>query len=502
MRLGEVVANAGHIERGDPQLEITSISYDSRTVQPGALFCALSGTRQDGARYISDALSRGAVAVLSGEVIEGGFPLVVAVNPRRAMALAAAHFHHLPASRMTVVGVTGTNGKTTTAYLVEAMVKAAGRRSGLIGTVEQRFADQHRSSTHTTPESVELQALLAEMLQANVDIVAMEVSSHALIQHRVDGVRFRAAAFTQLTRDHLDYHSTMDAYFEAKASLFREHLAAHGTAIVNTADAWGRRLADELSAAGRTVWRFGDASAAELDVRDLSMSPAGFEGRLVTPMGECVVRSPLVGDFNVHNVLTAVGLALAAGVPLRAIVDALAICTGAPGRLEPVADTGGRRVFVDYAHTDDALARVIESLRRAVGSQARIITVFGCGGDRDRGKRPLMGEAAGRGSDLIVITSDNPRTESPSAIIADVVPGVERAARARLSFSEAQNGESGYLSIEDRADAIALAVAAARPGDVVLIAGKGHEDYQIVGNQKRRFDDREIARLALDKVNS
>lgn len=502
MRLGEVVANAAHIERGDPQLEVTSIAYDSRAVKPGALFCALSGSRQDGARYISDALARGAVAVLSGESVEGNYPLLVAANPRRAMALVAAHFYHLPASRMTVVGVTGTNGKTTTAYLVEAMVKAAGRRAGLIGTVEQRFGEHHRSSTHTTPESVELQALLAEMLQEKVEIVAMEVSSHALVQHRVEGVRFRAAAFTQLTRDHLDYHGTMETYFESKAMLFREHLAAQGTAVINTADAWGRRLADELSAAGRSVWRFGDASAAELDIRDLSMSPAGFEGRLVTPMGECQVRSPLVGDFNVHNVLTAVGLALAAGVPLRAVVDALAVCSGAPGRLEPVADAFGRRVFVDYAHTDDALARVIESLRGVVGAQARIITVFGCGGDRDRGKRPLMGEAAGRGSDLAVVTSDNPRTESAAAIIADVVPGVERAGKGLLSFSEAKNGKSGYLSIEDRAEAIALAVEAARPGDVVLIAGKGHENYQIVGDQKRPFDDREIARRALEKVSS
>lgn len=502
MRLGELVATAGRIVRGDPQQEITSIAYDSRTVTPGALFCALSGSRQEGTRYVADALARGAVAVLAGEVIEGAFPLVVAANPRRAMALVAAQFHHWPASRMTVVGVTGTNGKTTTAYLVEAMAKAAGRRAGLVGTVEQRFGEHRRSSTHTTPESVELQALLAEMHEANVEIVSMEVSSHALIQHRVDGVRFRAAAFTQLTRDHLDYHGTMDAYYEAKSSLFREHLAEQGTAVVNTADAWGQRLAEELSAAGRTVWRFGVPGAAELEMRDLTMSPAGFEGRLVTPMGGGFVRSPLVGDFNVLNVLTASGLALAAGVPLQAVIDALSTCVGAPGRLEPLPDAGGRLVFVDYAHTDDALARVLGSLRRVVGAQARIITVFGCGGDRDKGKRPLMGEAAGRGSDLTVITSDNPRTESPAAIMADVVPGVVRAERAMLSLAEARKGEAGYLSIEDRADAISLAVEVARPGDVVLIAGKGHEDYQIAGDQKRRFDDREIARLALDRMHS
>lgn len=501
MRLVEAVAHAARIVRGDPQLEISSVAYDSRRVEPGALFCALSGTQQDGARYVSEALARGAVAVLASEPLAGDFPLVVSSEPRRAMALVAAHFHRLPASRLSVLGVTGTNGKTTTAFLLEAMAVAAGRRAGLVGTVEQRFPGVRRPSTHTTPESVELQALLAEMVQAGTEIVAMEVSSHALAQHRVDGVRFRAAAFTQLTRDHLDYHGTMDAYFDAKSTLFREHLAAKGVAVINTQDPRGRALADELETSGRTVWRYG-ADDAVLGVRQLKLSLAGFEGELFTPMGESHVRSPLVGAFNVQNALAAAGLALAAGVPLSAVVDALGTCTGAPGRLEPVPDPAGRRIFVDYAHTDDALARVIEALRSVAGESARVVTVFGCGGDRDRGKRSLMGAAAARGSDLVVVTSDNPRTESPAAIIDDILPGLEQAGCRRVSLTEARNGRPGYLALEDRAQAITAGVAAARPGDVVLVAGKGHEDYQIVGTQKRRFDDREAARAALAQAGA
>ena len=497
MRLGEVVANSARIVRGSPETEISSIAYDSRRVQPGALFCALGGTREDGARFVAQALERGAAAVLAGRELEGTFPLVVADDPRRAMALVAAHFHRLPASRMSVVGVTGTNGKTTVAYLVEAMVNAAGRRAGLVGTVEQRFGNVRRTSSHTTPESVDLQALFAEMREAGTEIVAMEVSSHALVQRRVEGVRFRAAAFTQLTRDHLDYHGSMEAYFEAKATLFREHLAAEGTAVLNADDPWGRRLADELERSGRTVWRFGEAADAVLGVRNLRISLGGFEGELFSPAGTWKVRSPLVGAHNVQNVLAAAGLALAAGIPMQAIIEALRSSTGAPGRLEPVPDDEGRRIFVDYAHTDDALGRVLDALRAVAPSEARVVTVFGCGGDRDRGKRPLMGEAAARRSDLVVATSDNPRTEPPGAILDEIVPGIVRAGLQPLTIEEARAGGKGYLTVEDRAEAIALAISAARPGDVVLIAGKGHEDYQIVGTEKRRFDDREAARAAL-----
>lgn len=508
MRLAEVVARGAWLVRGSPETDISAVVVDSRRVVPGALFCALPGAAADGTAFIADALRRGAAAVLASsdvpeESLDGDYPLVLAVNPRTATALAAAAIHRFPAARMGLLGVTGTNGKTTVVSLVDAMVRAAGRRSGLVGTVEQRFGNVRRDASHTTPESVDLQALFAEMVEAGTELVAMEVSSHALAQSRVAGLRFRAAAFTQLTRDHLDYHGTLDRYFDAKASLFHEHLAADGVAVINGADPYGKRLAKSLTAAGRRVWRFGIEGAdgledvPELFARDLRLSLAGFAATLATPMGTRPVRSPLVGRHNVENALAAAGLALAGGIPLGAVVDALATCSGAPGRLEPVADPSGRRVFVDYAHTDDALGRVLEALRAQAPADARVISVFGCGGDRDPGKRPLMGEAAARRSDVVVVTSDNPRSESPERIIEAVVPGVERGGLSPSDEPALAAGGRGFVTVVDRAEAIATALRIARPGDVVLIAGKGHETYQQVGSEKRPFDDREIAQGAL-----
>jgi UDP-N-acetylmuramoyl-L-alanyl-D-glutamate--2,6-diaminopimelate ligase len=501
MRLGEVLANAARLVRGSPETEISGVECDSRRVKSGDLFCALPGAESDGTAFVAQAMERGAAAVLSGRTVEGSFPLAVADDPRRAMALAAAHFRRLPASKLTMLGVTGTNGKTTVSYLVEEMARAAGRRTGLIGTVEWRVAGKSRPSSHTTPESIALQALLSEMVEAGVDVVAMEVSSHALAQSRVVGVRYRAAAFTQLTRDHLDYHATMEAYFEAKSKLFLEHLAAGGTAVIGVEDDWSQLLAERVGATGRTVWRYGIDGSSELRAENLSMSLAGFTAVWVTPLGRCEVRSPLVGLHNVKNALAATGLALAAGIPLSAVVDALAESRGAPGRLEPVLDPAGRRIFVDYAHTDDALARVLDALNALKNGGARIITVFGCGGDRDPGKRPLMGEAAARRSDLTIVTSDNPRTEEPAAIVRQIVPGVVAAGLAELSPDALPSGERGFCTLIDRAEAIAAAVRAARPGDAVLIAGKGHEDYQIIGTERRPFDDRDCARKALEALS-
>jgi len=499
MRLGEVVGVAGRLVRGSPELDVQRVVCDSRRVQPGDLFCALTGTQQDGARFVADALARGAVAVLSGQLLDGAFPLVLADDARRAMALAAAQLHRLPAARLTMLGVTGTNGKTSVSFLTEAMVRAAGRRTGLVGTVEWRVGDRVLPSSHTTPESTELQALLAEMVQAGVEVCAMEVSSHALVQSRVEGVRFAAAAFTQLTRDHLDYHGDMASYFAAKEQLFTQHLAAGGRAVVGCEDAWSQRLATRLQAEGRPVWRYGLSAEAELRCEDLSLSLAGFTGLWVTPAGTIPVRSPMVGRHNVENALAATGLALAAGVPLSAVAEALATCVGAPGRLEPVIDAYGRRVFVDYAHTDDALRRVLAALRGLMPPEARLVCVFGCGGDRDRGKRPLMGLAAGEGADVAVVTSDNPRTESPAEIIAQIVPGLAQAGAAERPV-EALRSERGFAIVADRAEAIAAAVRLCRPGDALLIAGKGHEAYQLVGAEKRPFDDRAVAAAALREV--
>jgi UDP-N-acetylmuramoyl-L-alanyl-D-glutamate--2,6-diaminopimelate ligase len=500
MRLDDVVANVGRIVRGSPSTEITRVEYDSRRAGPGALFCALPGAKADGAQFVADALARGAAAVLAGHVLEGAFPLVVANDPRRAMALIAASSQRFPAAKLTMLGVTGTNGKTTVASLAEEMARAAGRRTGLIGTVEQRFGAVARPATHTTPESVDLQSLLAEMVAASVEIVAMEVSSHALAQQRVAGIRYRAAAFTQLTRDHLDFHGSMEAYFAAKAQLFREHLADAGTAVLPADDAWGAPLVAELGGTAKTVWRTGVDCEGELVARGVSLSLAGFALMLETPHGRRAVTSPLVGLHNVRNALAAAGLALAGGVPLDAVASALRTSRGAPGRLEPVPDAAGRYVFVDYAHTDDALANVLEALRKLAPAGARIVTVFGCGGDRDQGKRPLMGLAAGRVSDVVIVTSDNPRTEEPGAILDMIVPGVEQAGLSRAAVSGLAGGGRGFAVVEDRAEAIAAAVRVAGPGDVVLIAGKGHEDYQLVGAEKRHFDDREVARAALGRA--
>ena len=504
MRLGEVIANAARLARGSHEVEITRVVYDSRQAGPGALFCALGGLKADGAAFVADALGRGAAAVLAGREIEGTFPLVVAADPRRATALCATNLFRFPAAKLVMLGVTGTNGKTTVSYLAEQMAAAAGRRVGLIGTVEQRFPGVVRPSAHTTPESVDLQALLAEMVSVGTEIVAMEVSSHALAQSRVVGIRFRAAAFTQLTRDHLDYHGTMESYFNAKAVLFHEHLAAEGTAVIGVLDEWSERLAHDCAARGLRAWRYGVAGVSptqlEIEMRDVSLSLAGLSGTLVTPAGSRTVHAPLVGAHNVQNALAATGLALAGGVPLNAIVDALAITRGAPGRLEPVDDADGRRIFVDYAHTDDALARVLDALRALSPPGTRVVTVFGCGGDRDKGKRPLMGQAAGDRSDVVVVTSDNPRTEQPSAILADIVPGVERSPLRRASEAELRSGSRGFLVVEDRVEAIAASIRVTRPGDVILIAGKGHEDYQIVGTTKQPFDDRKVVQAALRRA--
>jgi len=500
MRLGEVLGAAARIVRGSPETDVADVVVDSRRAGPGTLFCALPGARADGTAFAADALSRGAAAVLADREIPGGFPLAVAADVRRATALASAAIHRFPAARMTMLGVTGTNGKTTVAYLAEAMVRAAGRRAGLVGTVEWRWPGGSVPASHTTPESVDLQALLARMAAVGTDIVSMEVSSHALAQSRVGGVRYRAAAFTHLTRDHLDYHGDMEAYFEAKARLFREHLAADGTAVLSASDPWARRLHAELSVKGMRTWRFGTgADEAELRVREPRLSLAGFVGALETPAGTRDVRSPLPGLHNVHNALCAAGLALAGGIPLGAVVEALAMCRGAPGRLEPVDDPAGRRVFVDYAHTDDALARVLDALRALSPPGTRLVCVFGCGGDRDRGKRPLMGAAAARRADAVVLTSDNPRTEKPGDIVAEILPGVESEGMRRAGEETLAAGGRGYVAVEDRAEAVGLAVRLARPGDVVLVAGKGHEDCQLVGSEKRHFDDREVARAALER---
>ena len=487
-------------------VEVRSLAVDSRAVKPGALFAALPGAQADGAQFAAQAVERGAVAVLAAKALKLSVPVVVAKEPRLAFALAAAKFYGEPSEKLQLVGVTGTNGKTTTTYLIEQLASALGTRSGLLGTVEWRWPGHAQPATHTTPESHELQALLAKMVEAKVELAAMEVSSHALAQERVAGCVFAAAAFTNLTRDHLDYHGSMKAYFEAKAKLLRT-LPKGAPAVLNLDDEKGAELAAELrKRRGPRVIGFTTRGAPHADLRATSLESGlegiSFELELSAALGDkdISITSPLIGRHNAENVLTALGLLLGLGHSPTKLARAVPLAKGAPGRLERVPDEKGRIVLVDYAHTDDALARVLDALAASRKPQAasRLLCVFGCGGDRDRGKRPLMGEAAGKRADLTIATSDNPRTEDALTILRDVEPGLLKSGRARLGASDARARRDGYVVVPDRREAIELAVAVARPGDVVLIAGKGHEPYQIVGTEKRDFDDRVEAARALE----
>jgi UDP-N-acetylmuramoyl-L-alanyl-D-glutamate--2,6-diaminopimelate ligase len=484
------------------RVDVRSLAVDSRQAGPGSLFAALRGAEMDGAAFVPEAVARGAVAVLCDRPIDAGpAALVVAPEARRAFSVAASRFHGEPSKRMKLLGVTGTNGKTTTAYLAEQICAGGGLPAGLLGTVETRWPGGGAKATHTTPESHDLQALLARMVEAGARVAAMEVSSHALSQERVAGCTFAAAAFTNLTRDHLDYHGTLDAYFEAKARLFRELLPAGAPAVLNFDDERVAALGRDLP--GKRVLGFTrkDAAGAALRAREVRSGLDGVSFDLVREGERKAVRleSPLVGAHNVENLLAAVGLVLGAGVvPAEALPGLVRNARGAPGRLERVPDPAGRIVLVDYAHTDDALARVLDAVRRA--GAPRIVCVFGCGGDRDRGKRPLMGEAAGTRADFSVVTSDNPRTEDPLRILAEIEPGLHKAGRQPISEAGARAFANGYCVIPDRRAAIELALRCARPGDAVLIAGKGHEDYQIVGTQKRSFDDRLEAGRALEAL--
>ena len=489
---GDTGGNTGGDTAGDP--EVTQVTGDSREVRPGALFFALPGARADGHDFAAEAARKGAVAVVAERPVAcSPAALLLAPSSRRAMALASANLLGRPGDALELVGVTGTNGKTTVAWLVEACAREAGLPVGLLGTVVHRWPGTERPAAHTTPESTTIQGMLAEMRQAGARAVVMEVSSHALAMERVAGLRFKVAGFTNLTRDHLDFHGDMDRYFAAKRRLFLEHLAPDGVAVVNARDGAGARLADQLGP-GRRVWRYGVRADDPLRAEEVAFGLDGIRAVLATPAGPVGLTSPLVGTHNLENLLCAAGMALGLGIPPDAVGRALSRSAGAPGRLERVQNKG-IAVFVDYAHTDDALVRALSALRAL--SPRRLVCVFGCGGDRDRGKRPLMARAAAAGADLVVVTSDNPRGEDPAAIIAEIVPGLEASGSSRLSADAARRGTPGYLVEPDRRAAIALAVSCAQSGDAVLVAGKGHEDYQIVGTEKRPFSDREEARRAL-----
>jgi UDP-N-acetylmuramoyl-L-alanyl-D-glutamate--2,6-diaminopimelate ligase len=484
-----------------PETPVASLHYGSRDVVSGGVFFAIQGFTADGHAYIDDACRRGAAAIVVEKEVAAGIPVLRVADTRVALAQAAAAFYGQPSRDLTVIGLTGTNGKTTVSYLVENILVQAGLKAGVVGTVNYRHGATVVPAARTTPESLDLQRILADMRREGVGHVVMEVASHGLELHRVDACAFDVAVFTNLTQDHLDFHGDMERYWASKKSLFTRHLlqgpkAARARSVINRDDPRGRELAAEL-AGTRTVITFGRSSENDVWPEIRRSDLTGLEADLHTPRGPLVVTSPLVGQHNLENILAAAACGIALDLPREAIRAGIAATLAVPGRLEAIPDPAGRFIYVDYAHTPDALEnvlRALDALRRR-----RLICVFGCGGDRDRRKRPLMGEIAARMSDLAVVTSDNPRTEDPLAIIEDALEGVRRAAPRAYTADELEAGvtERGHIVVPDRREAIALAICLAEPGDTVLIAGKGHETYQIIGRTTIPFDDRQEARQAL-----
>jgi UDP-N-acetylmuramoyl-L-alanyl-D-glutamate--2,6-diaminopimelate ligase len=468
---------------------VTGIAYDSRQVRPGQIFVALKGLKADGAAFAGQAMQRGALAVVSDDPRPSGFDgeWVTVTDARRALAYLAATFFDHPSAEMQVVGITGTNGKTTTAFLVASIFEAAKMRCGVLGTVGYSIASEMRPATHTTPEAPEVQRLLREMVDRGCTAAAMEVSSHALALRRVECTRFAAGVFTNLTRDHLDFHADMESYFAAKRRLF-EMLPPKAPSLINLDDPRGSGLAASVA---RPV-TYAVNRAADITPGPLTFSLDGLSFDVRTPRGALHVGSPLVGRPNVYNILAAVATATALGVSFDAIERGVSALAGVPGRFQVVSSRNDEvTVVVDYAHTDDALRNLLETARPL--TRGRLITVFGCGGDRDRTKRPLMGAVASRLSDLVVITSDNPRTEDPGRIIEEIRRGI--TADTRRAAAEP-------LAIPDRRLAIEKAIELARPGDVVLVAGKGHEQYQVIGGESLPFDDVTVASEALSRRRS
>lgn len=479
---------------GPCDITVGGLCYDSRRVAGGDCFFAWRGQASDGHRYLPDAVRAGAAVLVVEEPPAGALAAtVVQVEcSRQAMALMARNFHGDPTAGMAVVGVTGTNGKTTTTYLVEALLAAAGQAPAVVGTISYRFGTLVETAPHTTPEAPDLLAALARFRAAGARSLVMEVSSHALDQYRADGIRFGVGVFTNLTPEHLDYHGDMEHYFASKLRLFAELLPAEsGRAVINVDDPYGERLAALVPAAVTC----GRGATAMVRPLDLTVSLDGIRGTVATPLGPVTLASPLLGDYNVENLLGAIGAGVALGLPAGVIAAGLAKATAVPGRLERIDNDRGAVALVDYAHTGDALDRVLQALEEL--RPARIITVFGCGGDRDPRKRPVMGEVAARRSTIAIVTSDNPRTEDPLAIIAQVRAGVAAVHPREWTPEEAAAGEGrGCVVIPDRRAAIRFAVGLLRSGDVLLVAGKGHEDYQILGTQRIHFDDREELRAA------
>lgn len=488
MNINEIAAKLDSKVATPTDGSVTDVTHDSRQVREGTLFVAIKGATVDGHRFVDDVMRRGAAGVISEydppEAFNGAWLKVE--NARVALARAASIINGEPSHKLDLVGVTGTNGKTTTTYLCYALAGATGVKPAMLTTVEYRIGDRSEEAVRTTPEASDTNRFLKQAVAEGCGFAAMEASSQAIDLHRCDWLRFRVAIFTNLTRDHLDYHLTMENYFDAKKKLFDGRLGEMpGSCVINIDDEWGAKLAIDLKANGQRNVTYSQSldSDADLTAENIEVSLLkGTSFLLRTPHGDRQISSPLVGRPHVYNMLSAAAAALELGYDLDSIVDGLSTCVGAPGRFERVEHDGAFAVIVDYAHTDDALLNTLKTAKELV--EGRIITVFGCGGDRDKTKREPMGRIAGELSDLAIITSDNPRTEDPLKIISEIEIGVK-----------ASGGE--YHAISDRREAIRKAIAEAKPNDVVIIAGKGHENYQIIGNEKFHFDDREVALEAL-----
>jgi UDP-N-acetylmuramoyl-L-alanyl-D-glutamate--2,6-diaminopimelate ligase len=474
---------------GDGSIIVTDVSHDSRRVGKDALFAAVSGALFDAHKFVPQVMAQGAAGVLSEQPAPPDFNGVWLQVPeiRRAMALAAAEVQGHPSRELQLVGITGTNGKTTTAYLIASIPEAAGELVAMTGTVEYRLGRERHKADRTTPEAPDMQRLLRQAVEIGCRTAVMECSSQAMDFHRCDELEYAVAVFTNLTRDHLDYHKTMENYWYAKQRLFDGRLGSRPrNSVINVDDPYGVELADKLEREGLRVVRYAVNAQADVTAHDAEFSLEGMKFQLLTSGTEREFRSPLVGAPHIYNTLAAVASGLALGYNLDIITAALENCTGAPGRFERVPHDGDFSVVVDYAHSDDALLNVLRAARDVV--KGKIITVFGCGGDRDRSKRAPMGEAAGSLSDVVILTSDNPRTEDPEQILCDAEEGIRITGKP-------------YRKIADRNEAIHRAIAEAQTGDLVLIAGKGHEDYQIIGREVFHFDDKEVARAALASRN-
>ncbi len=474
---------------GEGSSTVSDVSHDSRQVREGTLFAAIKGSTMDGHRFVDDVIRRGAAGIISEydppQDFSGSWLKVI--GAREALAKAAAIINGDPSHELGLVGITGTNGKTTTTYLCFALSEASGKQAAMLTTVEYRIGNKSEPAVRTTPEASDTNRFLREAVNKGCSVAVMETSSQAIDLHRCDWLRFKVGVFTNLTRDHLDYHITMESYYEAKKKLFDGKLGEKPrSSVINIDDEWGQKLANDLRKDSQRVLTFSLEKAADITASNIDVSlMKGTSFLLMTPYGEREITSPLVGRPHVYNMLAATGTALELGFDLDSIQNGLKTCVGAPGRFERIPHAGNFAVVVDYAHSDDALLNTLKTARDL--TKGNIITVFGCGGDRDKTKRKPMGEVAGKYSDFVIITSDNPRTEDPLKIIDEVVLGLDGI-------------ESDHMVVPDRREAIFQAINRAKTDDVVIIAGKGHETYQIIGNEKFHFDDREVALEAIEKL--